>query len=497
MALSGPQALRKLDKAIDKIRREEQDISRRLALSNKKVAQFKQKESVLIRQLIELQLDAKSRKELGSQLFGAEKRAHRVLEAHEAQLQRLENQLKELDEKIALEAKNHQALLEKIKKAQNELNVLSKKIIAELEKDLTYQKAKEKYEKLAEIAQRSLEKTELAEKTREEKGQPYRDDDLFIYLWNKKYGTKDYKASNLIRWLDGKVASLIGYNQARPNFAMLNEIPIRLREHAQYQQELAQKALDKVELIEKRAIDKAGGKRVRKILEQSQAKSEELTKLMAKLEDERDEIAQKYNLLAEGRSPELEKAIIQLEKIMQAQNIRLLFERSTITSIKDDDNLVKKIENIRKAIKEEEPDIRSYRERLRILGQRRRELEDIEWEFKRARFDDPLSSFSRNDLAGSLLKEFLSGAISAAIYWQQWQNSQTWRSGADWDSSFMPRKRGRSRKSRSFDVKSPWSSSFGRYSSSRSSDFSSFSRPRRSGSYGSRKNKGFKTGGGF
>ncbi|MCF6343435.1 MAG: hypothetical protein L3J15_01990, partial [Devosiaceae bacterium] len=120
-------------------------------------------------------------------------------------------------------------------------------------------------------------------------------------------------------------------------------------------------------------------------------------------------------------------------------------------------------------------------------------------EFKKSRFDDPRSSFSKDSLTGSLLSEFLSGAISAAIYWQQFQGSQSWRSGtSDWGSGFgLPRTRKSSRGS-----SSPWGSTsrsggeFSRPSRSRRGS-SRPSRGSRSGSSGSRKSGGFKTGGGF
>ena len=38
------------------------------------------------------------------------------------------------------------------------------------------------------------------------------------------------------------IARLVGYPEARPNFAMLNEIPMRLREHAERQQQIAEAA---------------------------------------------------------------------------------------------------------------------------------------------------------------------------------------------------------------------------------------------------------------
>jgi hypothetical protein len=71
-----------------------------------------------------------------------------------------------------------------------------------------------------------------AEADREEKRRPYEADPLFMYLWRRRYGTRDYKASNFVRYFDRKVAHLIGFETARINYTMLMELPDRMREHA-------------------------------------------------------------------------------------------------------------------------------------------------------------------------------------------------------------------------------------------------------------------------
>src|SRR5690606_22820978 len=50
--------------------------------------------------------------------------------------------------------------------------------------------------------------------------------------WRRAFGTPDYRGSGLIRRLDRWVARLIGYDRARPDYAMLIAIPERLAAHA-------------------------------------------------------------------------------------------------------------------------------------------------------------------------------------------------------------------------------------------------------------------------
>lgn len=81
------------------------------------------------------------------------------------------------------------------------------------------------------VVRSAEEKLAQAESDREEKRRPYESDPLFMYLWRRRFGTRDYRAGNLVRYLDRKVAHLIGYEAARVNYAMLIELPDRMREH--------------------------------------------------------------------------------------------------------------------------------------------------------------------------------------------------------------------------------------------------------------------------
>jgi hypothetical protein len=85
----------------------------------------------------------------------------------------------------------------------------------------------------AEVVRNAAEKAAQAAADRAEKRKPYEADPLFMYLWRRRFGTGDYKASGLVRSLDRKVAHLVGYEDARVNYAMLMELPERLREHAE------------------------------------------------------------------------------------------------------------------------------------------------------------------------------------------------------------------------------------------------------------------------
>lgn len=78
----------------------------------------------------------------------------------------------------------------------------------------------------------ALAQERLAEATaqRAAKAPDYDNDPLFAYLWNRAWGTSEYDGSGIVRLLDGWVARVCRFNDARAAYWMLNEMPIRLQQ---------------------------------------------------------------------------------------------------------------------------------------------------------------------------------------------------------------------------------------------------------------------------
>ena len=521
MTISGPEALRSLDEALRDIRREEDDIARRLAHSSELITKIRETENELFRQLAKVRLDSGTQTELGTRLTDAETRARDMLKKHAAELAATEESLKAEDAKITALTAERATLVTEAGRHEAELKAIADRIAGEATKNPEYQKQRTLAEELTHVAEEALRKTEQAEADREVKGKPYRDDPLFMYLWERSYGTRNYRANNLVAWLDGMVARLVGYPEARPNFAMLNEIPMRLREHAERQQQIAIEARERLTGLANAAIDAEGGKPVREKLEKANARIKDIDAEVIAVEDQRDDLAKQQRDLAQGSDPAFAAAISALAETLQRNDMQTLLAEARVTRTGQDDTIVQQIDDARSRAAEEENETRDHKARLKTLAARRRELEDIQYEFKKANYDNPRSTFREDRLVGDLLNDFLRGGISAAGYWEQWRRSQNWTGGSgrgvDWSSRDDDD---------DDDRRGPWGGtgsgggfdwpdiSFGGGSSSsrRSSSGGSwgrlpgsgsgggfgggFSRPR-TGSSGTRTSGGFKTGGGF
>jgi hypothetical protein len=512
MTISGPEALRSLEEALRDIRREEDEIAKRLARSADLVGKIRETETELFRQLAQVRLDSSTQAELGTRLTDAETRARDMLKKHAAELASTEASLQAQDKKITALTAERAELVTASGKLQADLRAIADRIAADATQNPEYVKQLKLAEDLTHIAEEAVRKTEQAEADRETKGKPYRDDPLFMYLWERSYGTRNYRANNIVAWLDGIVARMVGYPEARPNFAMLNEIPMRLREHAERQQQNALDARAAVNALADAAIDAAGGGPIRDKLTKVTARIAAIDGEIVTVEDQRDDLARQLRDLAQGSDPAFAAAIATLAETLQRHDLQTLLAEARLTQTGQDDTIVKQIDDARSRAAEEEDETRDQKARLKTLAARRRELEDIQYEFKKSNYDNPRSTFREDKLVGDLLNEFLRGGISAAGYWDRWRQSQNWTGGAapdrrrdddddrprtgntgfDWpDMSFGGGSSSSSRRSSG--------GSWGRLpggSSSGGGFGGGFSRPR-TGSSGSRNHGGFKTGGGF
>jgi hypothetical protein len=515
MTIRGPQALASLEEALRDIRREEDDINRRLARTNERITKIRETEGDLFRKLAKIRLDPAVQAEIEGRMLASEATARDMLKTHSKALTGAERQLAEADQEIARLTDTRTAVLADLEARQGELKAISAKIGAAVSKDPDYAQKRAHADELARIAAQSLEKTSQAERDQDEKGRPYREDPLFMYLWETGYGTVNYRANSLFAYLDGLVARLTGFAKARPNFAMLNEIPLRLREHAERQAALAAEAETEIDTIENAAIDAAGGKPIREAIEADQARLETIDGDLVAAEDRRDDAAEQLTALSEGRDPAFEQALGALAEGLEREDMKTLLAEARRTSTGQDDTIVAQIDEARARVRDEDAELAELKGRLKTLADRRRELEDIQWEFKKARFDDPRSSFREDKLVGDMLNDFLRGGITAASYWEHWRRSQNWSAGTgDWGGGF-----GLPNNGRQGSAPGPWTDRGGGFqwpdtsigggnrtkTKPRSGGFGGgwggapgggFSRPR-SGSAGTRKHGNFKTGGGF
>ena len=459
MTLTGPDALRILDEAVRDIRREEDDIARKLGRGAERVAKLREAEADLLRQFAKGRLETNTEAELSGRVTQAIIRAQGSAKERGAAFAALASQLRGLDKGLADLVAERANLLTQVDRQQGTLRGLSARIATAIAKDPEYERHRRAAAGLEATAAAAAAKARQADIDRELKGRPYRADPLFMYLWSRAPGN-GAKPSALIARLDHWVAAIIDFPTARANSAALNALPSLLRDHAKQVAAQAVAAEDGLDRLERAGIDAAGGTAMREALDTAQARMTDIDSRMIALQDERDTIARSQAALIEATNAEFDRAVTALSIALGAGDIQSVIAAARVVPLISEDALLSQLDDVRLRVAEEEIDTRDQTVRLKTLAVRRRELEDIEYEFKALKFDDPRSMFRDDELVGARLNDFLTGTIGAQNYWGAWIRNQGWTVGtSDWGGGVgLPRR--------------------GRLASSQGAQAAAFSRPR-------------------
>lgn len=258
------------------------------------------------------------------------------------------------------------------------------------------------------MTQRAAQKLEIARADREEKGKPYRDDPLFSYLWKRKFRSPEYKASPLIRMLDGWVAGICKYDQAFLNFQRLTELPDRIAEHAAYMARLADEAEARLVEAEARAMAEAGTEALKADAERIKAEIEACDAAIDVAEAHYGKVAERHGAaLREEIGPAVETRR-QLEEALRKASFPDLRVLAAETPEPEDDRIVDKLVRLRTEEMSLELEAERVAARPAALRDELGRVEALRRQFKQARFDSPYAVVSRaafDEVISDLLRD--------------------------------------------------------------------------------------------
>jgi hypothetical protein len=290
-----------------------------------------------------------------------------------------------------------------------------------------YKTAVEAHQSLAAMLERAVAKAEQVARDEHEKGLPYRNDPLFMYLWRRQLGTAAYTATGLVRTLDAWVAGLVRYADARANYALLTEIPVRLRAHAEdlrRQTNAAKGAIDDIEAARTREL--AGSDLVAQIKAERE-RQKALDKELEGITSELAETGSQLKTYAKGEDQSFQAAVKTYAQFLDREPVRRLVADAVATPAAEDDRAVAEVRRLGGALEALEAGNASRRRRLDQISERRVELARVASNFRSKRYDDVASEFDDNPRIEDLLQLLLRGAITAAEYWVRMQAQQHWR----------------------------------------------------------------------
>lgn len=433
--ISGRQALAQIEQAIEKARQQEAQCELAYTRATEEVGRLRIQRTEAFRELARLKLDAITQNKIVGELDAAERQALNVLASRQEALRQLTERRRQAEERVRQAEGQRQAAVDALEQALAKVEALRRDVEARVSANPEWVAARARVAEITGQAQQAEKKAVQAEADRDEKRRPYEDDPLFMYLWKRKFGTAAYRASPFTRYMDRLVARVVGYDKARANYALLNEIPERLREHARRIIDDLKDARSRLTAFERKALVDAGISALEEAAARSREAVEEADRRLAEARSALADLDRTHDAsVLEGDAPHRE-AVALLAAADEREDLHRLYQEALRTPSPQDEELVRRIQAtdgmIDRALRQA---VDAHRQ-LKDIAQRRALIEQ-EWEELRSQgYDTPYGTFGNEAALSNVLGGILTGAIGGAIL------GQVLRGGfhhgpSPWDSGF-------------------------------------------------------------
>ncbi len=425
--ISGRETYSRIEKSLEDLERQERQVRSDVEGLTKHHASLLQQRTAAFRELAEVRMRSAISDGVIDEADALEHRVESLLKARQATVDALEAREGKATAERRRLAHEASGLRDRIAELEKRLDDVAEEVRAELAGDAQYKTLAAAREKAEALHAGAAEKARTAEKDRQQKGKAYEDDPLFMYLWRRDYGGKEYRPNALIRMADDWVAKLVRYNEARANYAILTEIPVRLKEHVSRLNDDVTEAVKAVEELEARRIEARVGEDLIGDLGSARIEQAGLNKALETIEAEIAEITRRLTPYAEGRDESFAEAVQVSAGFLERQrSIRLLTEARS-TPDPSDDVIAERIADLERKAAETERKLADRREDLDDLSDKRREVLEVSARYRRNYFEDIASEFELEDIAEEVLEALVKGAISGAEYWARSRRRHSWK----------------------------------------------------------------------
>ena len=411
---TGNDAAFSVEQAISKIRADEGQLDYTLQSAMEEAARLRREESQAFRTLARIKLDGLMQDKVIAGLDATERRALAMIESHREALEVLSRRRDEAQRRlIEAEATKHKCGQD-LAQVFDALDKLRRRTADRIKEDPDWKAAQAAAEAARKIAANADQKASLSETDLAAKRKPYEDDPLFMYLWNKKYGQGEASSGRLVRYLDEKVARLTDYLGARADYAMLQEIPLRLREHANEKQRDAEASQDRLKKMEREALIADGIEPIETQAEAANTSVKVAEDAVVQITKELSQIeAERQQALGPGGDAIYTNAVELFAGALAQEDLRRLYQEALLTPAKEDDELVMSIGKTRETLSKADAEVSQIRAQIREMSRRRSELEGARDRARNSGFDSPMGNYgSAQDAIAQVIGGILGGVLA-------------------------------------------------------------------------------------
>ncbi|MGK9053657.1 hypothetical protein [Neorhizobium petrolearium] len=412
--ISAFEALNSIERAGRGLREDEDRLARIVEAAAAETARLRAEQAGLFKSLARIRLDALKQNRILGTLDAAERKALSIVEDQQQKLEALSKRREALLSELAKTRDERTDRAKKVAEAAEAITGLEEATQKRMAEDLAWQAQAAKLSGAEARAQAADIKAKQSETDRDEKSKPYLADRLFVYLWERGYGTSVYRGGPIARLGDGYVARVVQYEPARQNYFTLTEIPKRLREHAdRLKAEVAEEEA-KLTAIERAALEadgiegrEAAHRKAEEELEASDRRIADLEREDAALEQER------AVLLGEDGDKGLAGALAELAESMQREDLRVLLRDALQTPTPEDERIVRRLQSIESELIRHAEQADEARRTALDLARKRAEIDRSRDEFRRSGYDRQGGGFSNDKLIGDVIGGIIGGMLSS------------------------------------------------------------------------------------
>ncbi len=416
---TGRETLGSIEGAIGKLYREESQLDASLKSAVAETERLRKERAEALRELARVKLDEMAAGRLVNSLDAGERRAVQVLDDYRLRIAGIAERRDSLIEELKSAQAARDAAAKLVEEALEAVDALRAEVEGKVQALAAWRETKAPSDEADAVAGEAEKKAANAEAELGAKRKPYDEDPLFIYLWQRGFGTGRYQSGNLVRFMDRMVAHFIGFPAVRPNYAALIEIPLRLREHATAKRAAAAERLAALSAIERRAMVEAGVEPKERALSEARHKLataertlEDKAALLRKTDEERTA------LVSGGSNPAYEQALATIASADAKDQIAALYAEARRTATSADDAIVRRLEAVDGKIAKTEEELADLRRTAKDLAKRRIEIERVRDRFRGAGYDHPHGTFGNDRDIADALGRTMAGTIAGQILWE-------------------------------------------------------------------------------
>lgn len=408
--VDGRRALKRLDGMIGEARRALSDAIEGAERLSAELAEIRRKQAAAHADLAGLQIEAAAKGSHDEALARVDAEVTALIESHDSYLADLLAKLDAAAEEIGKLETARARRASALDKAIEAYETRVDEVETALEESEAYRNLVTALADAEAITERARAKLAIAREDAEEKGAPFRDDPLFMYLWKRGFRTPDYRASLFARALDGWVAGLSNYDTSWRNYQRLVELPDWLETHVGRMETREAEAAAALEKAEADALSEAGADVLSEKVDKARTALKTADAEIDAAEAAHLNLAERHEAAERGEAGPAAEARRKLGEELAGLGIPELRVLATQTVTPEDDVLVDRLVTLRK-------DEMSMELRLEEMAgtpsARRRDLETLERfrrGFKSARMDSPYASWR-----AASLDEVLTGLLARRI----------------------------------------------------------------------------------